>query len=118
MCWFTCFPLLHFAAQPPVTQSIGSIISALVPCLRLYAYLGCQLAKANPDPEHQYGGEALFSWPRNELVRIVLLFQDLLCVVGSRWGPLDSGHCYLRRVGEWCVQPLLKLPGLLLVFHL
>jgi hypothetical protein len=49
---------LKRAAAPALApQSIGSIMSALVPCLRLYAFLGCQLARAEPKAEHQYAGK-------------------------------------------------------------
>lgn len=63
------FWLLHVWHISPLShkfalQSVGSILSALVPCLRLYAFLGCQLAKALPqeDADHPYSGTEFFGW--------------------------------------------------------
>ena len=33
---------------------VAGILSCMLPCLRLYAYLGCQLAAAYPDLDHEY----------------------------------------------------------------
>ena len=43
-------------AHPPA-QGVASIMAAMVPCLRLYAFLGCQLSRAHPDQhQHPYSG--------------------------------------------------------------
>ncbi len=38
-------------------QGVAGIVSAMVPCLRLYAYLALQLGKAFPEAEHEYTGQ-------------------------------------------------------------
>lgn len=35
------------APRPPQT-SVAEVLAAMVPCSRLYAFLGCQLARAHP----------------------------------------------------------------------
>ena len=35
-------------------ESVGGILAAMVPCLRLYAFLGCTLSKAFPEARHAY----------------------------------------------------------------
>jgi thiaminase (transcriptional activator TenA) len=35
-------------------ESVASILSSMIPCLRLYAYLGCTLSNAFPCAEHEY----------------------------------------------------------------
>lgn len=40
----------------PCLQGVAGIVSAMVPCLRLYAYLALQLAKAFPEADHEYTG--------------------------------------------------------------
>ena len=44
-------------AHVPPLQGVAGIVSAMVPCLRLYAYLACQLAQAFPEEEHEYTGQ-------------------------------------------------------------
>jgi hypothetical protein len=45
---------------PRAVQGVAGIVAAMVPCLRLYAYLACQLAAAFPFADHEYtGGWAL-----------------------------------------------------------
>ncbi|KAL4419962.1 hypothetical protein ABPG75_007060 [Micractinium tetrahymenae] len=44
---------LHAIASDP-QQGVAGIVSAMVPCLRLYAYLALQLAKAFPEADHEY----------------------------------------------------------------
>lgn len=64
ICLFWLLHAWHISPLPhnPALQSVGSILSALVPCLRLYAFLGCQLAKARPqeDADHPYSGNEFF----------------------------------------------------------
>ncbi|EFN53733.1 hypothetical protein CHLNCDRAFT_58425 [Chlorella variabilis] len=44
---------LHKVAADP-RQGVAAILAAMVPCLRLYAYLACQLSRAFPFADHEY----------------------------------------------------------------
>lgn len=35
-------------------QGLAGILAAMAPCARLYGFLGCQLALAYPNVNHQY----------------------------------------------------------------
>lgn len=35
-------------------QSLAHLLAAMVPCSRLYGYLGCRLMAARPGADHQY----------------------------------------------------------------
>ena len=58
-------PQACMCACPLLLQGIASIMAAMVPCLRLYAFLACQLAQAFPFADHEYtGGQGRRWWSR------------------------------------------------------
>ena len=53
---------LPFPRPSLLLQGIASIMAAMVPCLRLYAFLACQLAQAFPFADHEYTGAQGRRW--------------------------------------------------------
>ncbi|PSC75207.1 thiamine biosynthetic bifunctional enzyme chloroplastic isoform D [Micractinium conductrix] len=67
---------VHTVAANP-KQGVAGIVSAMVPCLRLYAYLACQLAQAFPEEEHEYT-EWVRSYSSPEYLRLPARAEAIL----------------------------------------
>lgn len=83
-------PILVAFPLPPTMQGVAGILSAMVPCLRLYAFLACQLSRGYPFADHEYTGALLPSVRQG----IVALLDDVTELV---WMFAHDGACQLSR---------------------
>ncbi|MBD2100782.1 TenA family protein [Leptolyngbya sp. FACHB-261] len=59
------------------TRTIGEICAAMTPCMRLYAFLGQQLAEAKPDAQHIYA-EWIHTYSDPSFEALAQRLEDLL----------------------------------------
>lgn len=64
------FPATVAASARWVLQGLPEVLAAMAPCARLYAFLGCSLAKAFPDADHAYSGWIKMYSSREYLVSV------------------------------------------------
>ncbi|PRW33704.1 family transcriptional regulator [Chlorella sorokiniana] len=97
---------VHAIAQDP-KQGVAGILSAMVPCLRLYAFLACQLAKGYPFADHEYT-EWVRSYSSAEYLRLPAKAEALLDETG---GTEDFGVFLFASPWLLLVCPILLTPA-------
>ena len=64
-------------------ETVAGVLAAMVPCLRLYAYLGCTLSAAFSDANHAYV-EWLHTYRCHAYVRLPAIAELLLDEIGDQ----------------------------------
>jgi len=59
-------------------STVSEVLAALVPCLRLYAYLGCILARAIPESEEYAYAEWIQTYKSQAYIRLPAIAEFLL----------------------------------------
>lgn len=64
-------------------ETVAGVLAAMVPCLRLYAYLGCTLSAAFPEARHAYA-EWLHTYRCHSYVKLPAIAELLLDELGDK----------------------------------